>query len=213
MPMEKIDLRKELKYLYTPKANKVQIVDVPEFKFIMIDGVIAPGESPSTSIDYQEAIQALYGAAYTLKFMSKLNKAAPIDFSVMALEGLWWIADGEFDFRMKVPWYWTMMILQPEHISQAMFTEALAQLNKKRESESISRLRLESFYEGPCMQIMHIGPYADEPGTIEKMKTFAWENGYIACGKHHEIYLGDPRRVQPEKLKTILRHPIELPRV
>jgi len=207
--MEKIDLRKELKYLYAPKANKVETVEVPEFKFIMIDGVISPGIAPANSPEYQEAIQALYGAAYTLKFMSKLDKTAPLDFTVMALEGLWWIEAGEFDFRKKDPWFWTMMILQPEHISQSRFEEALEELRKKHDSQAVSKLRLESFHEGFSMQIMHIGPYAQEPATIEKMDLFARQNGYVGCGKHHEIYLGDPRRAKPDKLKTILRHPIE----
>lgn len=207
--MKKIDLRKELKYLYAPSAEKVEIVDVPKFNFVMIDGKIQPGETPATSQEFQDAIDALYGASYTLKFMSKLRKTNPIDYTVMALEGLWWTDSGEFDLNKKEEWKWTMMIMQPEHITEEMYLEALQKLKDKKENPALSKTRFESFHEGLCMQIMHIGPYAEEPRTIEKMKTFAQENGYRLRGKHHEIYLGDPRRAKPETLRTILRHPVE----
>jgi hypothetical protein len=207
--MKKIDLRKELKYLYAPSAEKVEIVDVPKFDFIMIDGKIQPGETPATSQEFQDAIDALYGASYTLKFMSKLRKTNPIDYTVMALEGLWWTDSGEFDLNKKDEWKWTMMIMQPEHITEEMYLEALQKLKDKKETPALSKTRFESFHEGLCIQIMHIGPYAEEPRTIEKMKTFAQENGYSLRGKHHEIYLGDPRRAKPETLRTILRHPVE----
>ena len=207
--MTKLDLRKELKYLYAPSAKKVELVDVPRFKFIMIDGAIEPGEGPGTSPAFQQAMQALYGAAYTLKFMSKLSKENPVDYPVMALEGLWWVEDGVFDINRKDNLVYTLMILHPEHITQEMFTEALDQIRKKRgDSPALARLRLEEFQEGLCVQTMHIGPYATEPATVEKMDAFARENGYNMSGKHHEIYLGNPLRAQPEKLKTILRHSV-----
>jgi hypothetical protein len=206
--MKKLDLRSELKYLYSPSAKKVEIVDVPKFNFAMMDGEIEPGETPGTSQEYQNAIGALYGVSFTLKFMSKLRKKSPVDYTVMALEGLWWTESGEFDFKKKEPWKWTMVIMQPQHITKEMFQEALQQVRKKRDSPALSRIRLESFREGLSMQIMHVGPYAEEPRTIEKMHDFARENGYALCGKHHEIYLGDPRRAKPEKLRTILRQPV-----
>jgi hypothetical protein len=206
--MKKLDLKKQLKYLYAPSARKVEIVDVPNFNFAMIDGQIEPGRTPETSLEYQNAIGALYGASFTLKFMSKLRKKNPIDYSVMALEGLWWIDSGGFDFNSKESWKWTMMIVQPKHITTGMFQEALQQVRKKRDNPALSRVRLESFHEGLSMQIMHVGPYSEEPRTIEKMKTHALEQGCNLRGKHHEIYLGDPRRAKPEKLRTILRHPI-----
>jgi hypothetical protein len=206
--MKKLDLRKQLKYLYAPSANKVEIVDVPSFNFAMIDGEIKPGETPATSQDYQDTIGALYGASFTLKFMSKLRKKNPIDYPVMALEGLWWTESGEFDFNKKEPWKWTMMIMQPQHITKEMFQEALQQVRKKRDNPALSRMRLESFHEGLSMQIMHVGPYFEEPRTIEKMHDFAREKNCTFRGKHHEIYLGDPRRAKPGKLRTILRHPI-----
>jgi hypothetical protein len=204
-----LDLRKQLKPFYNPSAKKVEVVDVPRFQFVMIDGLIETGQGPGTSPGFQEAMQALYGVSYTLKFMSKLHKEDPIDYRVMALEGLWWVEGGEFSFGRKDNWAYTVMILQPGHITEAMFQEALDQLRKKRGDQPVfSRLRLEAFHEGPCIQIMHVGPYDAEPATIEKMDLFASEHGYQMHGKHHEIYLGNPLRAQPEKLKTILRHPI-----
>jgi hypothetical protein len=207
--MKKLDLRKELKHLYNPSANIVDVVNVPKFIFLMLDGKIGPGETIETSQEFQNAIQALYGASYTLKFTSKLRKKNPIDYPVMALEGLWWTASGEFDFSKKEDWRWTMMILQPKHITEKMLQGALKRLKEKRDTPSLSKLRLEGFHEGLSMQTMHIGPYSEEPRTIEKMKNFAKENGYNLRGKHHEIYLGDPRRAKPKKLRTVLRHPIE----
>jgi hypothetical protein len=207
--MAKLDLRKDLKAFYNPSAKKVEVVDVPRFQFVMIDGLIEPGLGPGDSPAFQEAMQTLYGVSYTLKFMSKLSKTDPVDYPVMALEGLWWVEGGEFSFERKDNWAYTVMILQPDHITPEMFAEALSQLRKKKgDQPAFARLRLEAFHEGPSIQIMHVGPYAAEAASIEKMDAFARENGYQMHGKHHEIYLGNPLRAQPEKLKTILRHPV-----
>jgi hypothetical protein len=206
--MTQLDLRKQWKHLYAPPAGKVALVDVPEFRFVMIDGRIEPGEAPGTSPAFGEAMAALYGAAYTLKFMSKLCKEDPIDYPVMAPEGLWWVEDGQFDITIKDNWVYTLMMMQPDHITPDMFAEALAQVAKKKPNPALSRLRLASFCEGLCVQAMHIGPYATEPATIEKMRQWAETNGYQFAHKHHEIYLGDPRRADPAKLKTVLRHPV-----
>jgi len=206
--MKRIDLRKELKYLYAPSAKKVELVDVPAFQFAMVDGVIEPGEGPSTSKAFQDAIQALYGIAYTLKFTSKLRAKNPIDYQVMALEALWWTGSGGFAFDPKRPWRWTAMILQPDHITRAMWEAGVKQLREKRDSLGVRKLRLERFKEGRCIQVMHIGPYAEEPKTVERMHAFAKENGLAIRGKHHEIYLGDPRRAKPEKLRTVVRLPV-----
>jgi hypothetical protein len=212
--MKTLDLKKEYKHLYQPSAKKVEIVRVPRLQFAMIDGAIEKGEEPGTSPEFREAMMALYGLSYTLKFTSKLRKKNPIDYPVMALEGLWWVEDGHFDIAIKDNWRYTVMMLQPEHISQEMFEEARAQARKKRgDSPALSRAQLDHFEEGLCVQTMHIGPYATEPATIERMRAFAQENGYRDCvgsgGKHHEIYLGDPRKADPAKLKTVLRHPVE----
>lgn len=206
---KKIDLRKELGRLYAPSAKKVEIVTVPEFGFVMLGGQLKPGESPGASQEFREAMMALYGVAYTLKFMSKLRKRNPIDYPLMALEGLWWVESGEFDFAKKEVWNWQLMIMQPKHITESMVQAALRQLKEKKGNPALDRMRFETFHEGLCIQIMHLGPYSEEPQTIERMKTFTQENGFSLRGKHHEIYLGDPRRAKPEKLRTILRHPVE----
>jgi hypothetical protein len=207
--MKKIDLKKDLKHLYAPSAKQIEIVDVPEFQFAMIDGQIEPDLEPNTSPSFQQAIEAIYGIAYTLKFMFKQREQDPIDYTVMALEGLWDVEEGEFDINRKDNWLWTLMIMQPEHIDQDMFSLARQQVLKKKGNPAIEMLRLERFHEGPSIQTMHIGPYSDEPATVARMEAYARNNGYIMRGRHHEIYLGDPRRAQPEKLKTILRHPVK----
>jgi hypothetical protein len=208
--MKTLDLRKELKQFYAPSAKKVELVDVPEFQFAMVSGAIEPGMEPGNSPAFVGAMEALYGISYTLKFMSKLRKVDPIDYPVMALEGLWWVEEGEFRIDRKDNYLWNVMILQPDHITSEMFEEARAQVAKKRgDSPALARLRLERFREGLCVQILHIGPYADEPATVARMDAFAAEHGYVMRGKHHEIYMGNPLRAAPEKLKTVLRHAVE----
>lgn len=211
--MEKLDLRKQYKHLYQPSTKQVSLVKVPPFKFAMIDGAIEPDLAPGTSPSFQQAVEALYGISYTLKFMSKLRKIDPIDYTVMALEGLWWIEDGEFDIRQPGNWLWTVMMMQPEHITKRMFQDALAQVRQKKPNPALDRLRFETFHEGLCVQMMHLGPYADEPATVDRLRAFAAENGLRDLvgrgGKHHEIYLGDPRKAAPSRLKTVLRHPVE----
>lgn len=212
--MKVLDLRKQYKHLYQPSAKKIEIVQVPCLQFAMIDGAIEKGSEPGKSPSFAEATQAMYSMAYTLKFMIKKSKTTPIDYPVMALEGLWWVEDGMFDISVKDNWFYTLMILQPEVITPEIFEEAREQVRSKRgDSGSLSKMRLGTFEEGLCVQVMHIGPYATEPATIERMRDFAQENGYRdrvgLGGKHHEIYLGDPRKADPAKLKTVLRHPVE----
>ena len=211
--MKTLDLKKEFKSLYQPSAKKVEIVQVPLLQFAMIDGAIEKGSEPGKSPLFAEATQAIYSMAYTLKFMLKKRKTDPIDYPVMALEGLWWVEDGFFDITVKDNWFYTLMILQPEVVTPEIFEDAREQVRRKRgDSASLSRVRLGTFEEGLCVQVMHIGPYATEPSTVERMRAFAQENGYRDyvefSGKHHEIYLGDPRKSNPAKLKTVLRHPI-----
>ncbi len=184
-------------------------MDAPELKFLMIDGNIESGQEPGTSTGFDSAIGAMYSAAYTLKFMSKLRKDDPVDYPVMALEGLWWVEDGRFDIQVKDNWFYTLMILVPGHITPAMFEEAIRQAAKKKPNEALFRVRLEPFREGLCVQTMHVGPYATEPATVARMEQWVAENGYRMAGKHHEIYMGDPRRGDPDKLKTVLRHGVE----
>ena len=211
--MKILDLKKDLKYLYQPSARKIEVVEVPDMQFVTINGAIEADKTPGTSPDFAESMQALYGAAYTLKFSAKKRKVDPLDYPVMALEGLWWVEDGTFDISKPGNWKYTVMIMQPDVVTKEMFHEALEQLRRKKGDQPVfARLRLERFHERACVQTMHIGPYATEPATVERMKAFMLENGYEDLvglgGKHHEIYLGDPRRADPAKLKTVLRHPV-----
>jgi hypothetical protein len=212
--MKTLDLKKELKYLYQPSAKKPEFVKVPKMQFAMVDGAIEKGSEPGKSPMFAEATQALYSISYTLKFMLKKRKTNAVDYPVMALEGLWGVEDGQFDITIKDNWSYTLMILQPEVITKDVFAEGLEQVRKKKgDSPALSKLRLANFEEGLCVQVMHIGPYATEPATIERMRAFAAENGFRdrvgPNGKHHEIYLGDPRKADQAKLKTVLRHPLE----
>jgi hypothetical protein len=208
--MKKLDLRKTYKGLYSPPSKRVVEVKVPRLKFIMLDGEIEPGTTPTHSESFGAAMMAMYGVAYTLKFTSKLRKTNPIDYPVMAMEGLWWVRSGKWSFESKEPWSYTLMMMVPAHITPAMFRQAVADVRAKRgENPALARLRLEAFGEGRCIQIMHIGPYAEEPRTLALMDVYMREHGLRFRGKHHEIYMGDPRRAKPEKLKTILRHAVE----
>lgn len=212
--MKILDLKKQYKHLYQPSAKKPGIVQVPRLQFAMLDGAIEKGSEPGTSPSFHENMMALYGLSYTLKFMLKKRKTNAVDYPVMALEGLWWVEDGMFDITVKDNWFYTLMMMQPEVITQELFEEAREQVHKKRgDSPALSKSRLDYFEEGLCAQVMHIGPYATEPATIQRMKEFMQENGYRdrvgLGGKHHEIYLGDPRRADPAKLKTVLRHQME----
>jgi len=212
--MQKLDLKKTLKPFYQPSAKKVTTIVVPRFKFIMIDGAIEDGMEPGNSPLFQENTEAIYSAAYTLKFMLKKRSKDPIDYPVMALEGLWTVRDGIFDINIKDNWDYTLMILVPDQITPTMYEEALTEVRRKKgDQPAFDRLRLDSFEEGLCVQVMHIGPYATEPATLARMKAFMDECGYTDLvgegGMHHEIYLGDPRRAAPEKLKTVLRHPVK----
>ncbi len=211
--MRKLNLKTEYHELYTPSARKVSVVKVPKLRFLSIDGRIEAGEAPGTSAAFEEAMMGMYGVAYTMKFMLKLRRQNPVDYPVMAVEGLWWVEDGKFDIRVKDNWLFTLLILTPKLVTYKIFETARDQVRRKRgDSQALSRLQLQEISEGLCMQTMHVGPYATEPATVERMRAFAAETGYedlVGQGaKHHEIYLGDPRKASPEKLKTILRHPI-----
>jgi hypothetical protein len=206
--IEKLDLRRQYRALYAPSAKKVQVVDVPDLQYIRLDGVIEPGVGPSDSGAFRQAMEAMYAVAYGLKFMSKLRQVDPIDFTVMAVEGLWSIEPGRpFDPTLLTDF--TLLMLQPDHISQQMLQSVVSEATVKRPNPALRHVTLVRWREGLCIQIMHIGPYSDEPRTLDAMAEYAAERGYRLRGRHHEIYLGDPRRAQPQNLKTILRHPIE----
>jgi len=190
--------------LYRPKPEKVEVVEVPPIKFIMVDG---EGD-PNTSAQYQAAMQGLYSLAYTLKF--SLKKADPErDFRVGPLEGLWWMDDmREFSLEVKGSWKWTVMMPLPDHVTPAEVASAREEMKRKKGADLAAGVRFETFTEGLSAQIMHIGPYATEAPTIETLHNFIRENGYVFAGKHHEIYMGDPRTAKPENLKTIIRQPV-----
>lgn len=209
---EKTDYKKQQKNLYIP-GKKPYIVEVPKMTFIMIDG----SGNPNTSETYQAALETLYGLSFTIK-MSKMNGSQPdgyFEYVVPPLEGLWWTYGIAFDginVTDKDSFCWTSMIRQPEFVTREVFERAKDTLSKKKPNLNLSAARLEVFEEGLCAQIMHIGPYDDEPATIVKLEQFISEQGYTLDineeRKHHEIYLSDPRRTAAEKLRTVIRHPI-----
>jgi len=200
--MNKIDFKKELKHLYNPSAKAAVVVDVPPLNFLMIDG---QGD-PNTAVAYKEAVEALFSLSYALKFMVK--KELGVDYAVMPLEGLWWVEDmSRFSLNDKSAWQWTAMIMQPEYIVADLVEVARTQLARKKKLPALPRLRLETLHEGQAAQILHLGPYAAEAPTIEKLHQFITAQSGQRLGKHHEIYLNDPNRTAPEKLKTVIRQP------
>jgi hypothetical protein len=202
MWMDKIDFKKQLAEFYAPGAKAVQIVDVPKMNFVMVDGNGSPEQG-----EYMEAIETLYSISYTLKFMVK--KETAMDYGVMPLEGLWWAKDmADFIKGNKDNWQWTALIMQPEYVTDVLFHLAVDKVKADKNPPALQRARFESFLEGLSAQIMYSGPYSQEGPTISRIHEFIAENGYQLHGKHHEIYLGDPRRTRPEKLKTIIRQPM-----
>lgn len=206
MRMEKIDFKKSLADFYNPKARQgFHLVDVPAMRFLMVDGRGNPNTTPA----YAEALEALYGVAYSLKFASKTQLER--DYTVPPLEGLWWADDwSAFTARAKDEWQWTMMVMVPDWIGPAMISEAIAKVRSKKAPAALDRLRVEMFEEGRAAQVLHVGSYDDEGPVLARLHDeYLPENGLRPTGKHHEIYLSDPRRTAPEKLKTILRQPVK----
>lgn len=200
--MGKIDYKVQLASLYQAAAQPV-LVEVPELGFVMIDG---HGDPNSTS-EYAEAVQALYAVSYAAKFAVK--RAVGLDYTVMPLEGLWSVPRAaEFAAASPSEWDWTLLIYQPEAVTEQVFSEAIAKASSKCGSEVLRRVRLEHFREGLAAQLLYTGPYAAEGPTIQALHAFIAEGGHQLTGRHHEIYLSDPRRVPVEKLRTILRQPV-----
>ena len=205
--MNKIDYKKQHKHLYYPSAQEVSLVEAPPQNFLMIDGM----GDPTTSATFQAAVEALFAVSYALKFLIKKGEAA-LDYTVMPLEGLWWVDDNTVSGpeQRQLPrekWCWTMMIMQPAPVTPELFEEARQNVAKKKELVVLPQMRLEYLNEGSAAQIMHIGPFANEEATLAKLHGFFDEHGYSCVGKHHEIYLSDFKRTTPEKLQTVLRHP------
>jgi len=207
-----IDFRKTDKELYQPGTSP-SIIDVPEMIFITVDGQ----GNPNTGAAYQDALEVLFGLSYSIK-MSKMSGTQPegyFEYVVPPLEGLWWSEDKDFNgtnLLDKDRLFWTSLIRQPDFVTPEVFEFAKAAFSKKKPRLDTSKARLERTSEGLCVQAMHIGPYEDEPATVAAMERYAGENGYAIdineTRRHHEIYLADPRKVAPEQLRTVIRHPV-----
>ncbi|MBI5666675.1 MAG: GyrI-like domain-containing protein [Chloroflexi bacterium] len=203
MPAKKLDLKQQFRHLYEPSPKQVTVVDVPPLNYLMIDGA----GDPNSAIGYKQAVEALYSLAYRLKFLVKKEQGT--DYAVMPLEGLWWTPDmATFSVENKDEWLWTMLILQPEFVTAEQVEAARAEVARKKDVPALPLVRLERYHEGLSVQILHIGPYAAEAPTIERMHAFIQKNGWMPGGKHHEIYLSDPTRTASDKLKTVLRQPV-----
>ncbi len=210
--MEKIDYKKTEKYLYLPKSPA--IVQVPEMVFFAVDGQGDPNTSPA----YQQALELLYGLSFTVK-MSKMGGEEPegyFDYVVPPLEGLWWTETPGFDGKPpadKNDFRWTSLIRQPDFVNEEVFTWAAERLAKKKPALDLTKARFLRWEEGLCAHLLHTGPYDAEPASIDRLTEFLREQGCVPdftdTRRHHEIYLGDPRRTAPEKLKTVIRHPVK----
>lgn len=201
---DKIDFKKEIE-AYRARQGRFQVVDVPDLQYLMIDGHGDPNTDPA----FAHATAALYPLAYALKFASKRELGR--DYVVMPLEGLWW-ADDMDSFtaaRDKSRWDWTLMIMVPDWIEPDLFAAAVEQVAAKNPPARLLEVRLDGLSEGRCVQTLHIGSYDDETEVLARMHhEFVPDNGFRMVGRHHEIYLGDARKVAPEKLRTILRQPV-----
>jgi hypothetical protein len=204
MNMNKLDLKKEEKVFYSPSAKGPMCVEIPPMKYLMVDG----HGDPNTAPEYQAALEALFPLAYAIKFTAK--KRQGMDFAVMPLEGLWWADDmASFTNGDKSAWDWTMMIRQPDFIEYSLVEEMREQVARKNNPTWLGKIRFDMIHEGMCVQMMHHGPFSAEGPNIAWMHRFAQEQGCATNGKHHEIYLSDFRRTDPEKLRTVLRQPIK----
>lgn len=203
--MEKMDFKKTLKHLYQPSAKEIVRVDVPAMNFLMVDGM----GDPNTSQAFADAVEVLFSLSYTLKFMIKKGPSA-MDYGVLPLEGLWWADDmSAFTDGDKSRWKWTSMIMQPDFVTEEMVGLAVAGVKRKKRLPALSRVRFESFSEGVCAQIMHIGPFSEEGPTIKRVHQFIESCGCKPTGKHHEIYLSDIRKADPAKWKTVIRQAMQ----
>jgi hypothetical protein len=207
--MNPVDYKKKDKDLYFPPQEPV-MVDVPEMVYIMVDG---QGD-PNHSSEFQSAIEWLYALSYHIRMAPKRGQAPDGYFPhvVPPLEGLWGISGDQFDFTRRDNWLWTVMIRQPEFVTENLFASSVQEVVQKKKLQNFSEsLRLERLTEGSCVQIMHTGDYESEPESVEKMQQYCAIHHLVdqveLGAKHHEIYLSDPRKVLPDKRKTVLRHP------
>jgi hypothetical protein len=200
--MQIIDYKAQMRKFYKPSDAAVELVDVPQMNFVMIDGQGDPNSAP----EYQEAVEALFTVSYTLKM--QIKKSDAIDYGVMPLEGLWWAEDmARFSVERKADWKWTMMIQQPTPVTRKAFEKAYADVKAKKDPAALGKLRFEAFMEGRSAQKLHVGPFTEEGPVIKAVHDRINSMGAKLRGKHHEIYLSDIRKAAPEKWKTIIRQP------
>lgn len=201
--MQTFDIKKERKDLYAPKSGDFEIVEVPPLQFLMVDG----HGDPNTSSAYRDAVEALYTASYGIRAVAKATLGRV--HTVGPLEGLWSADDPEvFRTRDKSAWDWTLMIVQPDWITAELVDEALTAARTKQ-LPALELLRFERYAEGRCVQILHVGSYDDEAPTLERLHDeFIPTHGFAMSGRHHEIYLSDARKIEPARLRTILRQPV-----
>lgn len=202
---KKLDYKKAFPELYKPSAKEPSIIEIPEMNFFMIDG----RGDPNKSTEYKLAIETLYAASFTLKMKIIKKKMPTKDYVVPPLEGLWYMPQMEnWSMKEKNKWFWTMMIRIPDFITQQQIKKSMIVLKETKNPVVFPKLRYKKYKEGKCAQILYFGSYDDEPETISKLHSYIEDQGYVLKGKHHEVYLNDPRRTKPEKLKTILRQPM-----
>ncbi len=199
------DLRKKLKPFYTASAKKAALIEVPAVQCLSIEGK----GSPESDV-FHRSIEAIYGSVYTLKFGLKKSTKGKRDFNIMPLEGFWSVANGKIgEPGPRELWQWKLIIVVPDWVSDEQVKAATTQLKSEKANPVIDGVRLERIEEGRVVQMLHVGPYATEPVTVASMLAYAESEGYTCAGGHHEIYMSDPRRTAPEKIKTILRHKVQ----
>lgn len=203
MTQTKLDLKHDLRPLYAAGPTP-RFVDVPGLPYLMLDG----RGDPNTNSGYAAAVKAIYAVAHALK--AAIRQSEPgVDFTVMPLEGLWWSPEKISHAAADRPsWDWTLLIAQPDFVDTQLIDDVRAFAAQKSSREMVEAVRLGTLAEGPCAQVMHIGPDASEAATVERLHAFISSNGHVASGRHHEIYLSDPDRTAPQRLKTVIRQPV-----
>jgi hypothetical protein len=201
--VEILDLKRRYAKLYKPRTAEPELVEVPPLRFLMIDGLGGVGGP-----EFQQSMGALYSLAYPVKFAAK--KRLSLSYPVMPSEGLYWDADGGPGEPPASPdtTAWRLMILLPDEVDSEFVDEVRAKVASKQDVPRLDDVRVQTYSEGESVQILNVGPYADETPTVQRLFAFAHERGYEVAGSHHEIYLSDPGRTAPAKLKTVLRYPV-----
>ena len=199
--MEKTDLVKQDKEYYSAK-KKPELREFSELIFLTILGKGEPA-----GIEFTKAVEAIYPLAYGIK---KICKQQEMDFAVPKLDGLWWVNSEKNALEIpRSEWHWKLLIRMPNFVTMKNFEQAKTEVINKKRIYKISDIQFEKITEGKCVQVMHLGPYSKEPETINLMKDFMTQNGLVENGLHHEIYISDPRKTAPDKMKTIIRQPVK----